>query len=149
MNTLLGGRVFPGVHHRSDFCVDEHDDRYEIRIDSRDDQMHINLRARQAQSFPGDSVFNSLEKASAFFEAGSVGYSPGTKQREYDGLELRSRNWKVEPLEVEQVQSSFFDNVVTFPRGSVKFDCALLMRGIAHEWHERVTICSPCAADKS
>jgi hypothetical protein len=35
-----------------------------------------------------------------------------------------------------------------FPRGSVEFDSALLMRRIEHEWHARrpiVAIESPCA----
>ena len=32
-------------------------------------------------------------------------------------------------------ESSFFDNDQTFPRGSVAFDSAFLMRGIEHEWH--------------
>lgn len=145
LNTLLGGRVFPGVHHPSDFKVDERDGRYDLRIASGDKQMHINLVARETKSFPKNSVFDSLEKASAFFEAGSVGYSPGVKEREYDGLELCSRNWKVEPLDVELVQSSFFDDRTTFPEGSLQFDCALLMRGIEHEWHERVSICVPCS----
>jgi hypothetical protein len=146
LNTLLGGHVFPGVHHRSDFKVDESNGRYSIRIDSGDGKMHINLVAQTTQIFPKQSIFGTLEKASAFFEAGSVGYSPGLKEREFDGLELRSRNWKVEPLDVKQVESSFFDDRSVFPQGSVQFDCALLMRGIAHEWHERVSICTPCAA---
>src|SRR5581483_5629444 len=101
----------------------EHEGRYSLRIDSSDGKMHVNLIARETQIFPKTSIFGSLEKASAFFEAGSVGYSPATKEREFDGLELRSRNWKVEPLDVEQVESSFFDDHSVFPRGSVQFDC--------------------------
>ena len=33
------------------------------------------------------------------------------------------------------MRSSFFEDESLFPRGSVGFDCALLMRGIEHEWH--------------
>jgi len=146
MNALVGGRVFPGVHSLAAFDVHEHDDHYELRIDSSDDQVHILLNARLSKEFPKSSIFESLQAASAFFEAGSVGYSPGTRAREYDGLELRSQNWKVESLDVEQVKSNFFDDAARFPEGSVQFDCALLMRGIEHEWHERVSICAPCAA---
>jgi len=35
------------------------------------------------------------------------------------------------------VESSFFEDRALFPPGSVEFDCALLMRGIEHEWHGR------------
>jgi len=43
----------------------------------------------------------------------------------------------MESLAVEQIESSFFDNAGMFSPGSVKFDSAFLMRGIAHEWHAR------------
>jgi hypothetical protein len=53
------------------------------------------------------------------------------------GLELRTLRWEVEPLEVETIRSSFFNDPGRFPPGSATFDCALLMRGVEHEWHER------------
>jgi hypothetical protein len=28
-----------------------------------------------------------------------------------------------------------------FPKGSIEFDCALLMRGIEHEWHGVPDLC--------
>jgi hypothetical protein len=40
----------------------------------------------------------------------------------------------MQALAVEQVESSFFNDPRRFPSGSVEFDCALLMRGIRHEW---------------
>jgi hypothetical protein len=43
------------------------------------------------------------------------------------------------------VESSFFNNRALFPVGSVAFDCALLMRGIDHEWHGRGRFCAGCA----
>jgi hypothetical protein len=39
------------------------------------------------------------------------------------------------------VRSSFFEDGSLFPRGSIEFDCALLMRGIEHEWHGRADLC--------
>src|SRR5262249_22062616 len=82
-----------------------------------------------------NSIFGSLAEASAFFERGSLGYSATAKPDEFDGLELRSFTWQVQPLAVEQVKSSFFEDQALFPPGSVTFDCALLMRAIDHEWH--------------
>ena len=35
-----------------------------------------------------------------------------------------------------------FEDQAMFPPGSVEFDCALLMRGIDHEWHGRNRLCS-------
>jgi hypothetical protein len=62
-------------------------------------------------------------------------------------MELRCPNWKVEPLAVESVSSSFFDDPALFPRGSAQFDCALLMRNIEHEWHGHPDLC--CTGNES
>jgi hypothetical protein len=55
----------------------------------------------------------------------------------FDGLELRSFGWRAEALAVERVESSFFEDRMKFPSGSAELDCALLMKGIDHEWHGR------------
>jgi hypothetical protein len=52
-------------------------------------------------------------------------------------MELHSLNWTVSPLAIDKAQSCFFDDRKRFPPGSVQLDCALLMRGIEHEWHSR------------
>ena len=136
LNMLLGGRVFPTIHHHAAFDVMEGDGRYRIVIDSDDGTTHAAVEAEIAARVPDGSVFGTLEAASAFFEDGAIGYSPAG-EGELHGLELRSFGWKVEPLAVTRVESSFFENREMFPPGSVEFDCALLMRDIAHEWHAR------------
>ena len=99
------------------------------------------VRGRLTDHLPASSVLRSLEEASAFFQAGSLGYSSTRDPTRHQGLELRCLNWQVEPLEVEEVRSSFFEDESLFPRGSIEFDCALLMRGIEHEWHGREDLC--------
>jgi hypothetical protein len=141
-NTLAGGRLFPGVHHHATFRCTENADRYEVVMDSDDGVTSLAVRGHIADQFPQSSVFGSVEQASAFFEKGSVGYSPGRRDTDaLDGLELRTNDWSVRPLAVESVRSSFFDDRTRFPDGSAVFDCALLMRDIRHEWHS----CEPPA----
>ncbi len=134
MSALFGGHLFPGVQHHSQFSVTEIKGHYHIALDSDDDDTHLLVEGYTTSNFVGGSIFDSLQEASNFFEAGSVGYSATSKPGMYEGLELHSFNWKVEPLAVEKVESSFFANPRLFPEGSVKFDCALLMRDIKHEW---------------
>lgn len=141
LNALAGGRLFPGLHHHARFRVHETDDRVEVALDSDDGRTHVRVAGRVAPDVPAGSVFGSLSAASAFFEAGSLGYSATATPGQFDGLELRCRNWSVRPLEVERVESSFFDEPEQFPPGSAEFDCALLMRGIEHEWHGREPLC--------
>jgi hypothetical protein len=70
-----------------------------------------------------------------------LGYSATTTPGRFDGLELRCREWSVQTLDLERVESSFFDDPQHFPPGSATFDCALLMRGVEHEWHGRGHLC--------
>lgn len=131
LNSLAGGTIFPGVHNLARFSVNEKDDVYEVSFVS-DDKTYLSIKARETENWNKESVFDNLDCVSDFFEQGSVGYSPD--KNNFDGLELKAINWKVSLLKVESVKSSFFENENIFPRGSVKFDNALLMKDIDHEW---------------
>ena len=132
LNTILGGRLFPGKHHFAKFNVQESEGHYHIDFVSSD-QTTIAIDATESSQFNPDSIFKTLENVSSFFEKGSTGYSPN--KNKFDGLKLQAYKWEVRPLEVSKVQSSFFENEKLFPKGSVKFDNALLMTKIEHEWH--------------
>jgi hypothetical protein len=155
LNTLLGGKLFPGEHHHAAFAVQEREDYYRLVLDSDDRQTHVLVEGRITAELPRSSIFASLQDASGFFARGSLGYSVTRKPGEFDGLELRSFHWQVVPLAVEKIESSFFENETVFPPGSVQFDSALLMRGIDHEWLGRGSLSSqrstslPCAFSDS
>jgi hypothetical protein len=140
LNTLLGGRVFPGVHHHADFTTYESDDRIEVRMESDDGETRVEVVGHPSAALQSGSVFSGTEAASRFFERGSLGYSDTSDPREFDALELRTQNWHVTPLEVDHVFSSFFEDSTRFPPESVEFDNALLMQDIDHEWHARESL---------
>jgi uncharacterized protein YqjF (DUF2071 family) len=141
LNALAGGRVFPGIHHRAQFTVQETADTFSVALRSEDGVTSMSVRGHLGAGLPPASVFGSLEEASAFFLAGALGYSATADPARFQGMELRCRNWRVEALAVEEVQSSFFEDESLFPKGSIEFDCALLMRGIEHEWHGKSDLC--------
>jgi uncharacterized protein YqjF (DUF2071 family) len=146
LNSLAGGRLFPGIHHHARFTVKESADRFAVALRSDDGITSMSVRGRRTDRLPASSVFGSLLEASAFFEAGSLGYSATADPTRFQGLELRCLNWRVESLEVEEVRSSFFEDRALFPTGSIEFDCALLMRGIQHEWHGKPDLCCAVGA---
>jgi len=133
LNSLAGGRIFPGVHHLAIFAVDEKEGNYSIEFTS-DDKTFLSIKAKETSEWNEESIFDNLDCASDFFEKGAVGYSPDKIGETFDGLELKTYEWKVNPLTVSEVRSSFFENEIIFPKGSVKFDNALLMKSIEHEW---------------
>ncbi|HEY4260683.1 MAG TPA: DUF2071 domain-containing protein [Schlesneria sp.] len=145
MNTLAGGRIFPGVHHHAKFEVRETDNDLSVALKSDDDDTAMSVRCHRTPALPDTSLFKSIDEASEYFQMGALGYSESNAKGRYQGLELHCLNWAVQPLAVDEVQSSFFDNEAFFPKGSIEFDCALLMQGIEHEWHSRPDLCGDCA----
>ena len=145
LNSLAGGRVFPGIHHHARFTVVEHNDHYSVKMKSDDGTATVHVSGRVASTIPATSIFESLDAASDFFAEGSLGYSDTHVNGKFDGLELQCKNWRVEALDVDAIQSSFFEDATRFPTGAVEFDCALLMRNIVHEWHGRPDLC--CSAE--
>jgi hypothetical protein len=143
LNALAGGHIFPGIHHHAHFTVEETADHFHVALESDDGATSMSVRGHRTDRLPETSVFRSLEEASVFFQAGSLGYSATPDRSRFQGLELRCLNWQVEPLEMEAVRSNFFEDDSMFPKESIAFDCALLMRGIEHEWHGKADLCSP------
>ena len=132
LNTIIGGRLFPGKHHLTKFNVIESSTNYHIDFTSSD-QTDISIDAIEVETFDTNSIFETLENVSKFFENGSVGYSPNGNR--FEGLKLKTYKWKVKPLTVSKVRSSFFEDEKIFPKGSINFDNALLMTKVEHEWH--------------
>jgi hypothetical protein len=134
VNHLAGSRLFPGEHQRAVFDVTEHSGQISLHVRSADARIEVEVIGREARELPETSVFRSVSDASAFFEPGSIGYSATSSGRRLDGVMLRTQSWNVTPLAIERAHSSYFADAEQFPAGSVDFDCALIMRDIAHEW---------------
>lgn len=132
---LLGGRIFPGEHHHASFSVTESDSQVSVAVKSDDTTVEVEIAGRIAQELPRTSIFPSLPDASSFFEGGSVGYSVTSEPGRLDGLKLETSQWRVEPLDVERIYSSYFSDQTKFPRGTIEFDHALIMRNVEHQWH--------------
>jgi len=143
----LGGRFFPGVYRQGTFSINEDESYVSVRVHSADGQANAFVCGRVSDRLAESSIFESLDEASRFFEVGSLGFSPSADPNCLDGLELVSKWWKVQSLQVETVESAFFGNTRLFPAGSIEFDSALIMRGIPCRWasHGRIQS-SPVAA---
>lgn len=142
LNVLVGGRLFPGLHHHATFSVDESDPYYRVAFRSDDDGANVAISGRRTEVLPAASIFSSLEEVSDLFREGSVGYSPTYDSRSFDGLQLKTDSWKVEAFDVLEVHSSFFNDTSRFPAGSVRLDNALIMRDTPHRWEALPSIAS-------
>jgi len=130
-NALVGGRLFPGKHYLAQFDVSESETDYHVAFTSSDNTI-ISVDAQVADSLNPNSIFKDLPAVSDFFKKGSLGYSPNNDK--FDGLLLNAYKWEVKPMIVSKVVSSYFENEQVFPKGTIQFDNALLMKNIAHDW---------------
>ena len=135
LNYLLGGRIFPGEHHQASFSIAESPSDIKLTMTSADAGVKVEIEGKTATELPRTSIFSGLEQASAFFEPGALGYSVTSEPGRLDGLKLETKEWRVQPLQVERVYSSYFSDEKLFPKASISFDHALIMKNVAHEWH--------------
>jgi hypothetical protein len=142
----LGGRLFPGVHRRGTFSINEDEGSVSVRVHSADGQTNVFVRGHVSDRLAEGSIFESLDEASRFFEVGRLGFSPSADSSQLDGLELVSKWWAMKSLQVDTVESAFFGNSRLFPVGSIEFDSALIMRGIPCRWESHGRIQPPVAA---
>ncbi len=145
LTALAGGRLFPGVHQRTRFRVEEAGGRYQVALADVDGGVNVRVAVALTDDLPRGSVFGSLAAASRFFQRGSLGWSATRRPGVYDGIELRTLGWRMEPASIEAVASSFFDDPQRFPPGTAVLDSALLMRDLASEWHSRGRLAAPAS----
>lgn len=141
LNCWLGGRLFPGEHHKATFDVVEASAGVTVSVKSRDRAVEIDVAGCVCETLPSTSIFSTLAESSAFFESGSLGYSVTRDPHRLDGITLKTHQWQVRPLEISHIQSSYFADETLFPPGSAEFDHALLMKDVRHEWHAAADFC--------
>lgn len=134
LTTWAGGRIFPGRHHRAHFDVHETTDNLQIKVNSHDAAVRIEVHARATTTLDGSRLFAGTAPASGFFRCGGAGYSTTPDPARLDGVDLQTDDWQVTPVELTSVRSSFFDDPSRFPPGSAIPDCGLLMRDVSATW---------------
>lgn len=137
LNCRLGGRFFPGIHHRAAFTIRDRGHRLELTVRGRSDSGDTRVVGETTERIRQGSVFASLDEATVFFQNGAVGWSPSRDPGVCEGLELRTDDWNLTPFAVEHVRSSYFQDPRRFPPGTCELDSAFLMRGVRHAWHGR------------
>lgn len=131
---LLGGRVFPGWHHRANFQVSEGGGAYRVEVTSHDAGTEVAVAAHRSDRVMDGSVFGSVGEASAFFRCAPLGYAATPQDGVFDGVALTTQGWAIEPLQLDDLRSSFFDDPVRFPAGAAVADSAFLMAGLDTTW---------------
>jgi hypothetical protein len=140
-NHWAGGRLFPGEHQLASFNVYDAEGAVALTLRSRDQMMSVDVEGGPSQDWPAGSVFRSLDEASGFYEAGSLGYSESRVPNRLDGLLLQVCQWRASPFAVRRLASTYFEEPSRFPPGSIAFDHALVMRDIEHQWHAAADYC--------
>jgi Uncharacterized conserved protein (COG2071) len=139
LTSLAGDRIFPGQHHLARFHVHEERAGIQINVLSRDRHVQLDVQAHP-DSRIHSQLFASVHLAADFFRQGSVGWSPSSRRADLDAVRLGSHRWDVQPLGVDHMTSSLFDNHDLFPPGSATLDCALLMKNLPVSWIAQIPL---------
>jgi hypothetical protein len=139
ITSRVGGRVFPGDYRLARFDVTEGATGLQIAVTSRDGSIRLSVAAREIGVL-GGSLFGSSDDAVDFFRRGPISYSPTRGTHRLDGVRLFSDHWQAEPVSVEHMASSLFDDVTLFPRGTCTLDSGLLMRNLPARWLNEGTL---------
>jgi hypothetical protein len=134
---LLGGRLFPGAHQHARFEVEETDERLRVAFRSADG-VEVDVTVQVESRLEGSGLFADVDEASAFFERGALGLSPGRDGASLEAVRLRTAAWRVEPCRVLSAGSSWFEDAARFPPGAVELDSALVMRKVPVVWESVV-----------
>ncbi|WP_447647368.1 DUF2071 domain-containing protein [Microbacterium forte] len=121
---IFGGRLFPGVHRRARFEIEEGDGRYAVTMDAGEHSLCADVEVGGAWS---SSLFASIDEASDFYRAGRLGWSAARGGLGVESVALTTDAWRVENAHLHSVSSSFFD---ALPAGSAVFDSVVVMRDL-------------------
>jgi hypothetical protein len=123
---VVSGSIVPGEQRRADFDVNERKDEYEVCVEC--DTEYVRIEAELSDQISGHSVFETVDDASEFFKGERVGYGPSGN--EIEGLEFcfAESDWEMEPLEIREARSSFFEKL----DGS-SFDSAFVTHDMDHK----------------
>ncbi len=134
LTALVGGRLFPGWHHLASFAETETSGHFEISMTSHDRECRVEIAARIADRVMPGSVFGSLDEASRFFGSAPIGYSARPGSAVLDAVQLDCHGWQLVSLTIDRAISTYFEDLDSFPPGSVEPDSAFLMRRIETIW---------------
>jgi hypothetical protein len=140
LNYLLGGRLFPGEHHKAKFIVEDNIDQIQFSLLSSDPKVNIQFEARYSNNLPEHSIFKSIEEISGFFKSGSEGYSPLKGKKCFQGMCLIPHEWNMTPLECSNLEISYFRKTLGISDADIQFDSMVIMRDIPHEWQTLKTM---------
>jgi hypothetical protein len=130
-----------GGGHHARFEVVDRVDSLELVGDSDDQVMHLLLKAQVARGLPDSSVFRSVPQVADCLAADLAGL--GLLQPPGAGGQGGSvwSHLRLEPLDVVQLESSFFDRWRHVSPGLVEFDSAFSLREDQLAWSQEGTLC--------
>lgn len=134
LTALVGGRVFPGEHHRARFEVREAADRLGIEFTGADSAVRVEVGVGIRRTAFSSALFDDVSAASDYFRDAPIGRSARESGDELDSVRLTTHHWALEPTVLLSAESSFFADPARFPAGTAEPDSALLMRGIPALW---------------
>lgn len=128
LRVFVGDGAHSAHRHPARFFVREEATRLAVSFTSIDGEVSVRVVARPAGGLTPTSVFETVDLAAEFLR--ERGDASGGLANDA-ALEPEDPLRRVDALDVEELESTFFERESVFPRGSIRFDSALLARRLA------------------
>src|SRR5882757_10021841 len=93
--SLLGGRLFPGVHEQADFAISEGQAGLSMKVSTRKGEADVGFQADYETEWKPTAAFSSFQDAREFFERGDCGFSCSLQNGRLDGMRLQMSRWEM------------------------------------------------------
>ena len=144
----LGGLLFPGTFRDAEFRIAEDEDALDLEVLTEDGSADVRFRAALGASWNWTLLFARLTDVTRFFERADCGFESARGGDTLEGMRLHQQRWEMTPVALDGLHSAFYADEQRFPRGSVGFDSAVIMRGIPHYWQALDSLPELCRAGK-
>ena len=129
----LGGLLFPGTFRDAEFHVTD-EEALRLEVLTEDGAADVRLHAAVGPEWKWTLLFSRLHDVCEFFQRADCGFNTTLRCDGFEGQRLVQERWEMAPVAVSDVHAAYYADEERFPRGSVGFDSAVIMRGIPHYW---------------
>jgi len=134
LTARLGGLLFPGTFRDAEFQITETNLSLRMAVLTEDGAADVAFRCTFGEEWKWTLLFSRLNDVCSFFQRADCGFNTTLRGDAFEGQQLVQHNWEVAPVAIADLHASYFADEQRFPRGSVGFDSAVILRGVPHYW---------------
>jgi len=130
----LGELLLPGTVRDAEFRVAETAHSLRMAVLTADGGGDLAFRCRWNEEWKWTLLFSRLNDVRSFCARTQCGCNSALRADALEAPHVLPQEWEVAPATITDLHASYFADEKLFPRGSVGFDSAIMLRGVPQAW---------------